>query len=179
MTDQVTISQTAEQLTKLATGISFDATNFLIGRGYFLKLNHIGLILQESFMTSLCVLSLNNGFQNDSQEIEHIILETQTPMRDWLTSIYAATNRDYDYDVLVANVIENLSSYYAHWCGKLTEGEEEIDCRDIGKWTPAATAACVNNITYELEQELDISLSHEVSELNEIIYRHINTVNEL
>lgn len=177
MSNQAVISQTAERLVRLATGISFDVTNFLIGKGYFLKLNHIGLILQESYMTSLCLLSLMTGLQRNSTEQTEIIEETKEPLRDWLVSIYAATNRDYDYDVLVTNVIENLEPYYEHWCGQLTEGEDEIDCKDIGKWAPAATAACVRNIKDELEAELDITLTHEIRDLNDIIYRHVDSFN--
>lgn len=177
MSDQAVISHTAERLTRLATGISFDVTNFLIGKGYFLKLNHIGLILQESYMTSLCILSLTAGLERNGDEQNSIIDESKEPLRDWLVSIYSATNRDYDYDVLVTNVIENLSLYYDHWCNQLTDGEEEIDCKDIGKWAPAATASCVRNIKDELETELDISLTHEIRELNDIIYRHIDSIN--
>ena len=171
-----TLSQTAAQLTKLATGMCFDVTNFLISRGYFLKLNHIGLILQESYMASLCILSLTSGGTSDSAETDELISETKEPIRDWLVSVYAATNRDYDYDVLVTNVVENLQSYYHHWCDQMTGGEEPMDCKEIGKWAPAATAACVKNISYELEQDLDITLSHEIGELNDIIYKHIGGI---
>ncbi|MCK5124738.1 MAG: hypothetical protein KAR42_00635 [candidate division Zixibacteria bacterium] len=179
MSNQMVISQTAERLSQLTTGICYDATNYFIRKGYFLKINHIGLILQECYMASLCILSLQSGFYADREEIERIVKETHEPIRDWLVSIYSATNRDYDYGVLVTNVVENLFPYYSNWCQQLTGENNEIDCKDIGKWAPAATSACVRNIINELEQDLDITLSHEITDLNEIIFQHLYNSDEV
>ncbi|MFH1699293.1 MAG: hypothetical protein ABIE07_01800 [Candidatus Zixiibacteriota bacterium] len=172
MPKQTYSSETAEKLVVISSELCTEMTNYLIGRGYFLKLAHIGTILQENFAAVLCVLSLKENIISNANEMREVLDNSKTPLRDWLTAVYAATNREYDYENLVINAIDNLHPYYDQWCSMLFR-DEEVNGKDIGKWIPAATAACVKNITDELESDLDINLSHEVTDLNEIIYRFI------
>ncbi|MEE9442029.1 MAG: hypothetical protein V3V99_05110 [candidate division Zixibacteria bacterium] len=172
MPEQTYSAETAEKLVVVSSELCTEMTNYLITRGYFLKLAHIGSILRENFVAILCVLSLKENIISSVDEMKELLENSKTPLRDWLTAVYAATNREYDYENLVTNTIDDLYPYYNQWCRELFT-DEEVNGKDIGKWIPAATAACVKNITDELEMDLDVNLSHEVDDLNEIIYRYI------
>lgn len=176
MQNQSLMSDTAERLARLSTGTCIDVVNHLIGKGYFLKLDHIGMVLQECYMALLCILSLRTGRALDSDDIQSLVTETGDAIRNWLTGVYTATRRDFDYDHMVVELVENMYPYYQRWRQQLTGGDGEISDREIGKWIPAATAACIRKITAVLEQDLDINLSHEIDELNEIVYRHLDEV---
>lgn len=176
MPEQTYSAETAEKLVVVSSELCTEMTNFLISHGYFLKLAHIGSIMRESFAAILCVISLKENIISNADDMRDLLEDSKTPLRDWLTAVYAATNREYDYENLVALPIDNLNPYYKHWCDKLFN-DEEVNGKDIGKWIPAATAACVKNITDELETDLDVNLSHEINDLNEIIYRYIDKLN--
>jgi len=172
MSGQAESSNVADQLVGLSTTLCTELANYLIGRGYFLKLNHIGLILQECYAAALCILSFRDGAFSSRDQTSAMIAATSGPIREWLMGVYAASRRDFDYESLAAEIADGLEAHYTRWCEQVTGGED-IEPGHAGRWIPAATSVCIRNITSALEQELDINLSYELGELNALIYRRI------
>lgn len=172
MSGQAESSNIADQLVGLSTTLCTELTNYLIGRGYFLRLDHIGLILRECYSAALCIMSIRDGAFSSRDQTSALIAATSGPIREWLMGVYAASRRDFDYESLAADIADGLEAHYARWCEQVTGGED-IGPGHAGRWIPAATSACIRNITSTLEEELDINLSYELAELNTLIYRRI------